>query len=252
MPAPSERPAAAAAAIPAETEAAMAAALIDPARPGPRDPRFAVHRNNVVAGLVDALAETYPAVERLVGAAFFHATAVEFVRAHPPRSPVLLRWGGAFADWLAAFPPAAGLPYLPDLARLEWARCEAFHAADAAACAPERLTALAPEAQAAARLVPHPSLRLVASRFAVGSLWADATGPRRGGIDLARPEAVLVARPDWSVDARIVEPSAAAFLTLLIKGRTLGEIADVAGAGGFDLTDQLVAAFAGGLIADIA
>jgi hypothetical protein len=165
---------------------------------------------------------------------------------------VLLRWGGAFADWLAAFPPAASLPYLPDLARLEWARCEAFHAADAVAAGPERLTALAADAQAAARLVPHPSLRLVASRFAVGSLWADVTGPRTGGIDLGRPETVLVARPDWSVEVRVVAPPAAAFIALLIEARTLGEIAEAAALRGFDLTEQLIAAFAGGLIADIA
>jgi hypothetical protein len=229
----------------------MAAALLDPARPGPPDPRFAVHRNNVVAGLVVALAETYPAVERLVGGAFFRAMGAEFVRACPPREPVLLHWGGAFADWLAGFAPAAGLPYLPDLARLEWARCEAYHAADAAAAGPERLTALAPEAQAAARLIPHPSLRLVASRFAVGSLWADVTGPRGGAIDLSQPETVLIARPDWAVEVRVPGPDVAGFLALLIEVRTLGEIAEAAEPRGFDLTEQLVAAFAGGLIADI-
>ncbi|SEA13648.1 Putative DNA-binding domain-containing protein [Rubrimonas cliftonensis] len=240
----------------------MAAAALDPARPGPPDPRFSVHRNNVVAGLIAALGETFPAVRRLVGEGFFAAAAAAFVRAHPPRSPVLLRWGGAFAGWLAAFPPAAGLPWLSDVARLEWARCEAFHAADvapvgAADVAPvgaKALSALDPGALASARLVAHPSLRLVASRFAVASLWADVTGPRRGLADLGRPETALVVRPDWTVETRALPAPAAAFLAMVVEGRPLGEIA-AAGVGGgpggapaFDLGEQLAAAFAAGLV----
>lgn len=244
MPAPSERS--------AESEASMAAALLAPTGRGPRDPRFAVHRNNVVGGLVGALAETYPAVERLVGRDFFRAMAAEFVRAHPPRNPVLLWWGGAFGDWLAAFPPVSRLPYLPDLARLEWARCEACHAADAPPADPTRLTALPPEAAASARLIPHPSLRIVASRFAVVGLWADVTGPRRGGVDPARPETALVARPDWAVETRALPPETAAFLTCVQEGLTLGALAEAAAAGAFDLSEQIGAAFACGLIADIA
>lgn len=238
-----------------ESVAAMAAAALDPARPGPTDPRFSVHRNNVVAGLVAALGETFPAVRRLVGEAFFAAAAAAFVRAHPPRSPVLLRWGGAFADWLAAFPPAAGLPWLPDVARLEWARCEAFHAADAAPIDAKALAALGPDALASARLVALPSLRLVASRFAVASLWADVTGPRCGLADLARPETALVVRPDWTVESSALPAPAAAFLAMVVERRTLGEIA-AAGVGGgaptFDLGEQLAAAFAAGLVAALA
>jgi hypothetical protein len=231
----------------------MAAALLDPARVGLPDPRFAVHRNNVVAGLIGALAETYPAVERLVGPDFFRAAAGVFLRAHPPASPVLLRWGGAFGDWLERFPPAARLPWLADVARLEWARAEAFHAADAAPLSIAALAAVPADWLDGVRLTLHPSLRLVPSRFPVASLWADVTGPRTGGVDLGRAETALVARPFDGVEVSTPGPAAAAFLSALAAGRPLGgAAAEGAAHAGFDLAAQIAALFAAGLVVRVA
>lgn len=248
MPARSEAPAA----RQTERQAVMAAALLDPARPGPGDPRFAVHRNNVIAGLAGALAETYPAVERLVGAAFFRAAAAAFVRAHPPRGPVLLRWGGAFGDWLAAFPPAAGLPWLADVARLEWARADSFHAADAAPLPAAALAALPADGLHGARLRLHPALRIVPSRHPVVSLWADVTGPRAGAVAMDRAETALVSRPSDTVEVCALAPGAAAFLTALHDGRPLGEAAAAGMAHpDFDLAAQLAALFAAGHVVGV-
>src|SRR5712691_7336048 len=60
--------------------------------------RFAVYRNKVVTGLVDALARRFPAVQRIVGEEFFRAMGRVFVAAHPPRSPLLLRYGDDLPD----------------------------------------------------------------------------------------------------------------------------------------------------------
>ena len=92
--------------------------------------RFAIYRNNVMHSLSQALAQRFPVVQRLVGAEFFAAMAAEFIRAHPPASPVLLLWGGDFAGFLSHFPPVRALPYLPDVARIEHARGQSYHAAD--------------------------------------------------------------------------------------------------------------------------
>ena len=82
---------------------------------------LAVYRNNVVVSLVDALAQTFPVTHQLVGEAFFRALAQVFVRAHPPRTRVLSHYGDGLPGFVARFPPAAGLPYLADVARVEWA-----------------------------------------------------------------------------------------------------------------------------------
>ena len=92
--------------------------------------RFDIYRNNVVVGMIEGLRSTFPAIERLVGEAFFKATAKAYLGHEPPTSPLLFRYGKTFGDFLDGFPPAAPVPYLGDVARLEWARLDAYHAAD--------------------------------------------------------------------------------------------------------------------------
>src|SRR5215471_1982696 len=85
--------------------------------PSPR--RFAVYRNNVVAGLIETLKENYPAVHRIVGDEFFRAMAGQFAIAHPPRSPIMLSYGTNFPEFIDRFEQAETLPYLGDVARIE-------------------------------------------------------------------------------------------------------------------------------------
>lgn len=160
---------------------AFAAALLDPDQPAPqgllgRDGgaagrRFAVYRNNVVVGLVDALAARFPVVAALVGEDFFRAMAAVFARAEPPRSPLLFRYGDGFPAFVVGFPPAAAIGYLADMARMEWAMGEAAVAADAPALGRGDVAAMAPEAILTARLALHPSLRCVVSPWPILALW---------------------------------------------------------------------------------
>lgn len=96
-----------------------------------RQPGFAVYRNTVLRGCVDALAASYPAIVRLVGEEWFRAAAATFVRGRWPRRPTLIDYGDGLADFLAHFPPAAELPYLPAVAQLDRCWTEAHLAADA-------------------------------------------------------------------------------------------------------------------------
>lgn len=242
----------------------FAAALLDPARPAPAgltswngsDPaqRFAVYRNNVTVSLIDALADTFPVVQALVGADFFRAMAREFVRAAPPASPVLAWYGDEFPAFVAGFAPAAGVPCLADVARLEYARVLAFHAADAAPVAADAVAALLAEPATlpglAVRFVPACSL--LRSRWAIASLWAahqtddeadDAADDAAGElsrIDPATPENAIVCRSGLDVEVRALAAGDAAFVAALIAGATLGEaIAHGAGEPGFNLAGAL-------------
>lgn len=239
-------------------QGAFAAALLDPALPCPAGlcapagadlaRRFDVHRNNVVASLVEALADSFPVVLALVGEDFFRAAAAVFVRSHPPRTPVLQAWGDAFPGFLAGFAPAAALPWLPDVAQLEWARVEACHAADAPPlerppAAGDRTGALMP--------VPHPAMRLVRSRHAIVTLWAahqQDVLPQR--LQTGPAENALVVRPAQEVLVLRCDDGTAAFLAGAQQGHTL---ADCAAAGlshaGFELADCLALLLAHGALA---
>ncbi|NBB70182.1 MAG: DUF2063 domain-containing protein [Alphaproteobacteria bacterium] len=189
--------------------------------------RFRVYRNNVAVGLTGALAAAYPVTRRLVGEAFFTATAKAFVAAHPPRSRSLALYGAAFPSFLAAFPPARGVAYLGDVARLERAVLEALHAADAAPLAPDVLAGLG-ERAAAAGFTPHPAARLVASPHPIGSLWEGHRGGEGPVRVEARPEAVLVTRPGERVLVHTLSPAAGRFVASLLDGATAATAAEAA------------------------
>lgn len=177
--------------------------------------RFAVYRNNVAHSLREALGRRFSVVRRLVGDEFFGAMAAEFIAAHPPQSPVLQEWGWEFAGFLTEFPPVARLPYLPDVARIEWARGRAYHAADADPLDPSALVEDAP-----IRL--HPSLRLLRLDQPAVSIWAANQPGRDGRVRGSGAETALIwRRPDFDVPVQALKPLDAAFITALMDGATL-------------------------------
>lgn len=196
---------------------------------GNLDQRFAVHRNNVVSGLVEALVATFPVSRALVGDAFFRAMARERVFADPPRSPVLTDYAVDFPVFVAGFAPAATVPYLADVARLEALRVRAYHSADAAPLAEAAYRELlaAPESLAATRLAVHPSACWLRSNHAAHSIWSahhalqDPSAATLDGIDIEQAQAVLVVRPAFDVEVALLPNGAIEFLDALGAGQTL-------------------------------
>jgi hypothetical protein len=193
--------------------------------------RLSIHRNNVTASLVKALEASFPVSLRLVGRDFFRAAAAGFVRKSPPRAPCLSLYGGGFPDFLQGFGPARKLPYLPDVARLEWARIEASTAADASVLAASHLSGL-PEAELGAlRLPPHPAARLLVSRHPIYTIWSRNQPDWEGPLALppeSGPETVLVTRPESRLVMRRTAPGAAALFRALSGGATLARAAEAA------------------------
>ena len=213
----------------------------DPAR------RFAVYRNNVMVSLIDALADTCPVTQALVGEEFFRGMAGVFARANPPNSPVMAHYGAGFAAFIENFPPAAGLPYLADVASLEMLRVQAYHAADAATVPAEEIALLLadPEHLPAARFTPHPSLRILDSRHAVVSLWAAHQGgdvdSALAAVDTALPESALLLRVGLEVEIYRIAAGTAIFIRHLQEGLGLGAAVELALAAdaAFDMADAL-------------
>ena len=198
-----------------------------------RDPaeaalRFDIYRNNVLHSLGRALASRYPVIERLVGEAFFAAMARAFVQAHPPQSPMLFAWGEEFPPFLETFAPVRGLTYLPDVARLEYARGRAYHAADARPLTPEALAALAASADQA-RLALHPSVSVLASSHAIYSIWA-MNQPDSTPMPLDdHPETAAILR-DRALEVQVwlLAAGEAVFLRALLEGHSLLAAAEAA------------------------
>lgn len=133
--------------------------------------RLAIYRNTIIGGLTTALRLSYPAVHRLVGAAFFESAAQIFIAAHLPTAACLDDYDPAFADFLEDFPAASTLPYLGGVARLDWAVSRALHAANAPSLDLNRLAAIAADRFEDIRLIPHPSVNLVRADHPVDTIW---------------------------------------------------------------------------------
>lgn len=217
----------------------FAAALVDPAAAVPigvngrraitDSRRFAVYRNNVHVGLVEALARRYPVVARLVGETFFRGMARVYVGAHKPTSPILIHYGADLADFIAGFAPAAAIPYLADIARLESGWLEAYHAADAAPVDIAMLLALPPERLPGLRFSPHPATRLLVSDFPAGSIWAAHRSEPVQPVGHRRPETMLIVRPAADVGVHVMPSGDAGCIAALLGGASVAEAAARAG-----------------------
>jgi hypothetical protein len=219
-------------------------------------PGFAVYRNTVTKGCVDALQANYPAIARLVGEAWFRAATVVFARAHPPSYPALLDYGAGFADFLAAFPPARELSYLPGVARIERFWTEAHVARDEVPAAAAAVAGLDLARLAGTVLRPHASARWAwFDEQPIRSIWERNRSPEAATAaddvhaDLNwRGEGVLVVRPEAAVRAMPLDRAGCAFLDACAGGGTLAAAAAAALAAdsGADLSALLATTLAAG------
>ena len=213
---------------------AFSKALLAPDQPCPdglfssngADPasRFTVYRNNVHSSLINALATAYPVTLQLVGDEFFRAMASLYVQAHPPTSPIISEYGSTLATFIQGFEPAASVPYLADIARLERLRVCAYHAADSQPLDQQAvLQALQGQADLGGlRLQLAPSLGTLDSAYAVVAVWA--AHQIEGGLATLNPwhaQSALVLRQGLAVKVFAIDRGSAAFINSLGCGTPL-------------------------------
>jgi hypothetical protein len=207
-----------------EVQRAMCAQLLGDERV---DERLGIYRNTILSALGNALRLSYPAVQRIVGADFFEAAAREFIRGNVPRSAYLNEFGGEFPQFLAQFPPAAPLPYLPDVARLEWAINRALHAPDAPALDLSRLASLGEAAFPGVSFCAQPALSLLKLATPADAIWRavlDQDDAAMAAIDLrVGPVYLLIERDAAGVQVRRLSAAGWQFTATLNSGRPLFE-----------------------------
>lgn len=227
--------------------ARFAPPLLDPGAPAPAGlvgpQRYDIHRNNATVSLIDALAAIYPAVERITGTDFFRAMAREHVRATPPASPLLFDYGRDFPRFIEEHPHAQQMPWLGDVARIERAWLDAYHAADAEPLTLADLAAVDPARLFDAVLVPHPAARVVRSRYPALSIFVMNRQPAvpDARLESDAAEDALVTRPAFDVTVRSLPPGGATLLVALMDGQPLGAAVAAAAADSdaFDLPANL-------------
>lgn len=178
--------------------------------------RFDVYRNNVTASLVEALTVGFPAIEKLVGSTNFKTLALAYVRENPPVSPVLMFYGQGFDTFVANFEHVQHVPYLADIARLELARRESYHAPDVAVFDGAQLQELGEATVMASALKATPATVLFQSPYPVYDIWLKDTDFPDHPIG-SGGQAVLLTGPEFDVIATPLTHDMVRFLALAFQ-----------------------------------
>lgn len=196
-------------------------------------PGFAVYRNTVRKGCIDALEANFPAVARLVGRDWLRAAAARHLAGQPPHDPCLLHYGEGFADTLAEW---AGdeLPYLRGVATLDRLWTASHTAADAPVLPADALAGLPPETLAALRLQPHPAARWHGSdTLPLHSIWSANRSGDAAALEALTAlewagESTLLTRPIAEVIWQPLPAGGCAFLDACARGDRLDDAAAAA------------------------
>jgi uncharacterized protein len=224
-------------------QARFAAALLGQGGP----PGMDVYRGNVFGNWAQALAGAYPIVCKIVGEEFFRRLARAYAREHPSASGDLNEYGEHLADFVSRFPQTLDLPYLPDVARMEWLAHRAYCAQDPV---PFELHGL--DGSSCLRLTPP--CALLASEWPLARIWTVHQDDYQGAFDIdlrSGPDRIVVHRPGWRVQVRSLAPGDYCFLSMIREGKTLGETLEAALAkeGAFDVSLALARWVDAGVVA---
>jgi len=199
--------------------------------------RFGLYRGNLVSTWGKALAAAYPVIEQLVGAEFFTALAREYGRAHPSDSGDLNRFGAHFEQFLRSFEHVQDLPYLPDMARLEWQLHRIHYAVHEPALQAQDIN---PQTLEQHTFPWQATAHLFESEWAVVPLWLAHQGAEFPQ-EMTQPSRALLSRPQWTAQVTPLQTPAFAALKALKNGETVGAALDAAYAldENFDLAASL-------------
>ena len=227
-------------------QTAFHAGLFDPSQPIPdgltdgRDRpagrRYGVYRNNVTVSLREALAEGFPSIVSLIGRDNFDHVARAYLRQSPPTSPLMMQYGAGVPEFLATLEQLNHLPYLADVARIDLAMRQSYHAQDSAGIDPAALQALDEDTLLKTRFSFAPSMILLRSAWPAGSIWHYTL--RGGEKPQSTAQDVLILRAEFDPEPFVLGPGAGDVLTALQDGTPFGQALETAG-DDFDLAALL-------------
>jgi Putative DNA-binding domain len=176
--------------------------------------RVEIYANGYFYRLLDVLKEDYPATLAVAGGDGFYNLVTGYLIDYPPSEPSIYYAGRHFADYLRAHPINARMRFVSDLAYLERAVLESFHAADSPALDGDAMRAIAPEAWPAVQMRTHPSVQLVTSAWRVDEVLRAVEENREWAAPPRALATIVVWRNAGGVRYRSAEQAERAALAL--------------------------------------
>ena len=196
--------------------------------------RLSVYQNNYFASLNEVLTDIFPSIVKLVGEDFFKALAQKYWQAQPPSSSVLLTTAESFPSFLQEEPTLQTLPYIADIARLDYFYNQTYYAHEQEAVTAETLSEIPPTELAEHQLELQRSLIIFESKFAIFDVWQwhssndensanNTSGSEQEHISYDEQQTVLLFQHQNTVEIFNIDPAFQKFLVTLQSGASLNE-----------------------------
>ncbi|GAB3487492.1 HvfC/BufC family peptide modification chaperone [Marinomonas epiphytica] len=220
-----------------------------------KEVRLNVYRNNVVVSLVEALADIFPVTQTLVGEAFFKAMAREYVLTNPPQSPIISQYGDTFSDFIYQFEAVKSLPFLANLAALEYSLLDLTNSEEYHILNQQAVSEALEQAESPNRLLISlpPSSKIFVSPYAIGSIYKahlNDDNNQLSNIKVDNSEHLLLVKSHVYAQLHIISHAEAVFIKNLLLGCELGEA--IPEDNNFDLGQSLAQLIAWQVITQIA
>lgn len=201
---------------------ATPASLVDP-RGMLAQKRYTIYRNNVTSGLIEALMTGFSIICALIGEENFRILAREYARKSPPSSPLMIYYGDSFPSFLANDPRLDHLPYLEDVARLEYFLRLSYHAQDVTCNNAQTLSDIVPEDYGKLTFELSPACFLLRSRWPIYDIWRfhtreNAPRPEDNGQN------IVVVRPEFDPHPVLLPPGGGLFCQMLQNNAPLDDV----------------------------
>ena len=191
--------------------------------------RMSVYAGGYVARVQEGLADVYEAVQFVLGPERFSALAESYGVRYPSHQYNLSRIGIHLPEFIRTFSGLDDVPFLADLAQLEWLMAEAFHAFDKPPFVPHELAEIPLEDWERTQVVFQPSVSIFHSPWPVLDIWKEKKSSDRNQVRWTgekKPQCILIGRQETRVRCELLSPAQHRLLEGLLQGRTLGEVCE--------------------------
>ena len=194
-----------------------------------REERLDIYAEGYFLRICEALKEDYPALLRLLGDEGFFQIVADYLKEYPSQFTNLADLGCALPEFLKSHDVSHDLPYVVDLAHLEWAVNQAIYSPDPQRLAAERVQQIELEQWPHIAFKLHPSFQLFSSIWNIDQFWrqeCDEIELISGSESESRGHQYFALGVDGVVTVTSIGHAQATALELMSQGASLGEICE--------------------------
>ncbi|MEW6055516.1 MAG: DNA-binding domain-containing protein [Bdellovibrionota bacterium] len=197
--------------------------IVDQA-PLSREKRLDIYANGYFMRLLECMASDFEVVHRLIGPHVFRSLVAEYLSKHPSKTFSIDDVGEHFPRFLRYSETTNEMPWLADLAQLEWLCYLSIYAHDLPGFDRGKLAKMSEDDWAGATLALDSSVRLFRSSWSIDELWElEELDLEQAKEDQCR---LVVYRRNFNATFERLEPLAFEVLAMAQAGFSLGTICE--------------------------